>query len=101
MDKNKVNNHVDELLLEIHDLQNQNKRLKHDNKALKEQLAMHVVSKSFASGVKVQIVDCFKGHKFGIGEIVEIVEYFENDLWLSKGFDNQKWYITEEEANVC
>ena len=68
---------------------------------LDEQFSLYDVSKSFASGVKVQIVDCFKGHEFGIGEIVEIVEYFENDLWLAKGFDSKKWYITEEEANVC
>ena len=66
-----------------------------------EQLILSGVSNLFASGKKVQIVDCLKGHEFGIGEIVEIVDYFEDDLWLAKGFDDSKWYITQEEANVC
>ena len=69
--------------------------------AIKKALILCGVSKSFASGIKVQIVDCFKGHEFSIGEEVEIVAFFEDNLWLAKGLDGKKWYITEEEANVC
>ncbi len=61
------------------------------------------VSKSFASGAKVQITHCIKGHEFEIGEIVEIVDYHKDDLWLAKSLErsNQQWYINEEEASVC
>ena len=69
----------------------------------KKQLLIHGVSKSFASGAKVQITHCIKGHEFEIGEFAEIVDYHEDDLWLAKSLERskQQWYINEEEANVC
>ena len=67
---------------------------------MEKQLTIPVVSKSFASGVKVQIEDCINGHEFGMGEIVTLIEERGNQ-WLARGFDGTTWYINEEEAYVC
>ena len=76
--------------------------LLHKLNALEKQFAISGVSKSFALGKEAIIVECFKGHEFEDGEVVEIVEKFDNELWIVKSkATGKEWYITEEEANVC
>jgi hypothetical protein len=66
----------------------------------KKQCTINGVSKSFAVGKKAMIIGCEKGHRFAIGEIVELTEK-ELNMWWAKNNLGDEWLINENEANVC
>ena len=74
--------------------------MKEQNKETEKQCDIDVVSKLFAVGKKVKIIGCEKGHRFMIGEIVEITER-ELNMWWAKNKLDDEWLINENEASAC
>jgi len=57
----------------------------------------------FAVGKKVKIKDRIHGHKFKIGEVVEIVDYDHQStatMWLCSNGEGERWWVDEDEATV-
>mgnify|MGYP003654349570 CR=1 FL=1 len=52
-------------------------------------------------GDKVRVVKMFNGHRFRIGEIVEIVQVYKKDLdYLVTGANNNEWWVTDSEIEL-
>ena len=54
----------------------------------------------FAVGAEVEIHECIHGHEFEFGEKVILIERDE-DMWCSINEKGVRWFIGEDEANVC